>query len=229
MVVGKMSVKASEENQFFDESANWDEEIHDRSSVKVKVAYTIAGVASAISLISVFAVAALAPLKQSDAYVIRVNDVTGQVQVMRPLTQESLPQSEAITKYFVAKYVTAREGYMRSRAEDDYVTVSKLSNKRVHRHYHAAFTPDNPKSPINVYKDRVVVKIDIENISFLSNNTAYVPITRSLQFDSRTIEKQEAVTLDFRYVLNPKKEKDRLINPMGFEVSSYRVDPMVVK
>ncbi|WP_435104926.1 VirB8/TrbF family protein [Arhodomonas sp. AD133] len=32
-------------------------------------------------------------------------------------------------------------------------------------------------------------------------------------------------TLTFRYVSNPASEQDRLVNPLGFEVTDYRRDP----
>lgn len=225
----KQSVSPKDEEKFYADALGWDEEVSDRNDVKARIAYIIAGISVSVALMSTFALASVAPLKKTEAYVVMVDKITGQVEVTKPLQQSEIPQDEAITKYFVAKYVTAREGYMRSRAGTDYMVVSKLSSPTVYKRYHHDFDPKNKTSPINIYQDHSTVEIEITNISFLTKNTAYMTIERTEKTRNNNKKHYEAVTLDFQYVLTPSKEKDRFINPLGFEVTQYRVDPQVIQ
>jgi type IV secretion system protein VirB8 len=219
---------ANNEDAFYQQGMDWEAEIQFENTRQLQIAYIISVVASVIALLAVTAIFFIMPLKTTETYVVTVDKTTGMVDIKLPLTEQSIPQDEAITKYFLGQYVTAREGYMRSRAAKDYNLVSKLSSPIVYQTYHDKFKPENPRSPLNRYRDKTIVEVDVTSISFLSENTAYITIERSEIFPDQQKTHYEAVTIDFHYVLTPLKEKDRLINPLGFEVTDYRVDPQVL-
>ena len=101
-----------------------------------------------------------------------------------------------------------------------------LSNGVEQQKYFAEFNPKNPQSPLNVYGAYAKVKIDIQSTSFINPNVALVRYTRKVE---RGLDQPQishwAATITFKYLGAPMKEKDRGINPLGFQVSEYRNDP----
>jgi type IV secretion system protein VirB8 len=68
-------------------------------------------------------------------------------------------------------------------------------------------------------------------VSFLNKNTAQVRFTATTR-QIATNEKQEShwiATLSYRYVNTPLEEGERLDNPLGFQIKTYRIDQEVVK
>ncbi len=60
---------------------------------------------------------------------MRVDNSTGIVDVVSALTSTAGTYDEAVTKYFAAKYVRAREGYVWSEAEENFRAVALLSTQ----------------------------------------------------------------------------------------------------
>ena len=50
-----------------------------------------------------------------------------------------------------------------------------------------------------------------------------VPVKGDL--DKQIPVQKMIATISFEYKNEPTQEKDRLVNPLGFQVTSYRVDP----
>ncbi len=88
----------------------------------------MATVASLLACVSVAAVVALTPLKTVEPFVIRVDNSTGIVEVVSALSSAAGTYDEEVTKYFAARYVRAREGYVWSDAEENFRIASLMSN-----------------------------------------------------------------------------------------------------
>ncbi len=218
-----------DEARYFDEAAGWEidrERVRARSQV---VAWWVAGGASVIAALSVTAVMLLTPLKQVDAFVVRVDNTTGIVDIVKSLRTGSTEYNEAITKYFLSEYIHAREGYSRSLAESNYDQVTLMSDSNERRQYEVYFDPaKNPKSPLNVYNTEGEVAAKIKSISFLKKTTAAIRYRRIQRVGSTTTQSDWIATISFRYVNSPQAEQAREINPLGFLVSDYRTDPETV-
>lgn len=191
-----------------------------------KTAWWVASASGLIALIAVVAVAALAPLKTTEPYVIRVDNNTGTVDVVQAMKDGKTNYDEAMNKYFVQWYVRYREGYAKELAEDYYSYVGILSNGLEQQKYYAAFNPKNPLSPLNVYGNFAKVKVDIQSTSFINPNVALVRYIKKVERGlDQPIVTHWAATITFKYLGAPMKEKDRGINPLGFQVAEYRNDP----
>lgn len=176
--------------------------------------------------LTVLAIVLLTPLKTVEPYVIKVEETTGIVEVLKPLSDGAITQDEAVTKYFIGGYMNCREQYTRFEANLCYEKVRAFSNSEVFREYHAWFAPNNPQSPINVYKASGSVDIVIKSIAFLNDTTANIRY-RKIEKDVTGTQKVShwITTLTFKYVKTPATEQERLVNPLGFIVTSYRNDP----
>lgn len=190
-------------------------------------AWMVAGAAVVVAVAAVGAVAGLTPLKEVQPFVVRVDKSNGSVDAVSRLNEASRTESEAVNKYMVGKYVRAREEYSRELAPVNYKAVALMSQQQVAQAYHEWFKPDNPESPMKVYGAAANVGVRILNISFLAGNIASVRYEKTIRGNEGTSRSLWVATVTFRYSNAPMTEDDRLVNPIGFEVTDYRNDPEV--
>ncbi|MDY5888138.1 MAG: type IV secretion system protein [Campylobacter sp.] len=185
-----------------------------------------------VALASVLAVSFLTPLKTVEPYVIRVDNVTGMVDILTTLNEEKITSNEALDKHFITQYVKAREGYYYDMLNKDYVLVQLLSSPEVASDYRLIYEGENARDAElkNNYQ------IDPQILSIVLNNSNGVKIaTTRLKlkiFNKSTqgiVEKIIVVTLSYDYFLESIREQDRLDNPLGFKVLNYRVDEEIVR
>ncbi len=194
-----------------------------------KRAYLISGVALFIAIISVIAVCLLTPLKSVEPYVIRVDNTTGMVDIITSVNEAAFSQNEALDKYFATMYVKAREGYYYDILQNDYELVQILSYPDVANIYLKTY--EGEKARDQVLKNDFEVEIDIVSVTL--GNSAGSPIA-TIRFNEITRKKGEKiaisnkakiVTLSYDYQPNTlTTEKERIKNPLGFKVSTYRID-----
>lgn len=192
-----------------------------------KVAWIGAGVLAVVAAAQGLAMLALLPLHRIEPYVIRVDEATGAVDSVAKLNATSRTETEAVNKYMVGKYVRAREEFSTQLAPVNYKTVALMSAPPVANLYYEAFKPENPKSPLKVYAGGGNVNIRILNVSFLGPNIASVRYEKTIRANDAVSRSMWLATVTFRYSNAPMSEDDRLVNPIGFEVTDYRNDPEV--
>ena len=182
-------------------------------------------------MVSTGAVALLTPLKSTEPFVIRVDQATGAVDVMRGLSAEGGPvrYEEAVSKYFLGQYVRQREGYLDPAAEDAFRLVSILSAPGEQRRWADLFRGSNPASPQNLYGPDGEAIVAIRAIGFINAGVANVRFRRTVRQAQQTVESDWIATIAFTYTRAPMSEPDRLRNPLGFQVTSYRADPEVIR
>lgn len=111
--------------RYFAEAKRWDQDRLASAVRSKRLAWTVAGTAGGLAIAAVLAVAGLTPLKTTEPFVIRVDQATGAVDLARGLSEETGPvrYEEAVSKYFLAQYVRAREGYLDASAEEAFRLV----------------------------------------------------------------------------------------------------------
>jgi type IV secretion system protein VirB8 len=215
---------------YFDEAKSWDADRLRSAERSRRLAWGVAAFAGVLATSAVGAVAMLAPLKTMVPYVIRVDRTTGAVDVIsalkhaRPVTYE-----EAVTKHFLAQYVRAREGWLAPAAEANFRQVSIMSTPAEQERWADHFRAANPNSPQVVYGATGEAQVEIRAVSFVSAGVADVRFHRTVRLGSQVTESDWIATVAFAYAKAPMAEADRLRNPLGFQVSSYRADPEVVR
>lgn len=222
----KKDIAKKEFNEYLKEAQSWETSRVQQLEKSRRTAWIVASVASAAALAGTIAVASLTPLKTVEAVVLRVNNATGAVDIVKSMPDGKTNYEEAINKYFVQWYVIYREAYSRELAESYYNNVGLMSASQEQQKYFQFFNPKNPMSPINVYGQFAKVKVRIKSVSFIQPNIALVRYTKEVERGSdRTEITHWASTVTFGYQKAPMKEEDRGINPLGFQVSEYRNDP----
>lgn len=194
-----------------------------------KRAYLISGVALLVAIISVVAVCLLTPLKSVETYVIRVDNTTGMIDIITSVNEEQFTGNEALDKYFATMYVKAREGYYYDILQNDYELTQILSLPNVASEYLRIY--EGEKARDQVLKDDFEVEIDIVSVTLSNSAGASVATIRFNEItkkrDGKTLVANKAKIATLAYEYQPQSlttEKERIRNPLGFKVSTYRID-----
>jgi len=223
-------VETDKLKEYFERSRRWEQE-ELRSALRSKrLAWTVAGIAGIGMIVSVGAVAALAPLKTVEPFLVRVDNSTGIVDTASSLTDAPELYDEAIQRYFIGKYVRTRESYSRQMQEWLFQEVSTMSTGPVQETYANWISGNNPNSPQHIYGPNGIVTVTIKSIQLVRPGLASVRYMQTAQYEQSRTTKHWIATLSYEFL--PKAEltiQQRLINPLAFAVLEYRTDPEVVE
>lgn len=221
-------VHSSDLRDYFAQARSWDQDRLAAARRSKRLAWTIAAGACVLAVVAVATVAALAPLKSVQPFVVRVDQATGAVDVMNGLKAGGeVTYEEAVSKYFLGLYVRARESWLAPAAEANFSQVSIMSTPDEQQRWGKEFAPANRASPQIVYGQNAQVEVAIRAISFVSPKVANVRFHRVVRQGPQITQSGWISTITFAYTAAPMLEADRLRNPLGFQVASYRADPEV--
>ena len=182
-----------------------------------------------LASLAVAAVIVLTPLKTVQPYVVEVNNASGEVRTLKAMDADELTPSDAVIKSFLARYVIARETYDPQDLRENYQAVRLLSDPAEGLRVDAQLGPTNMASPLNRYQNHTVRAVRVKSVSFLNRRTAQVRFASTET--ARTAKKEETwvAIVSFRFVNLPETEEERFINPLGFQVTAYRIDQELVQ
>lgn len=197
-----------------------------------KRAWLIAFVSVGVAILSIVAVLLLTPLKTVEPYVIRVDNTTGMVDILTILDEEQISSIEALDKHFVAQYIKAREGYYYDMLNQDYIFVQLLSTPEIAESYRQIYTGDNARDT----RLGNATQVEVQIISIVLGESAGAK-TATARINLKTTNKNskaenivtKVITLTYTYQTAQVDEENRLLNPLGFKVSNYRVDEEVTR
>ncbi|HED6588111.1 virB8 family protein [Campylobacter coli] len=192
-----------------------------------KRAWLIAFVSIFIAIISIVAVVLLTPLKTIEPYVIRVDNTTGMVDILTMLDEKEISSNEALDKYFISQYVKAREGYYYELLNQDYLLTQLMSSEKVANEYRSWYEGENARDQILKNSNEVnvqILSIVLGNSNGVKTSTIRAKIiTKNLNTRGLS-ESTKVITLSYDYILAKASEENRILNPLGFKVTNYRID-----
>jgi type IV secretion system protein VirB8 len=211
------------------EAYDWYQDRYQAVHVSRNRWFCTAWAAMALALLEAAALMALAPLKTSVPFLIK-EESSGAVTTVAPLAGDPSPTyDEAIRKYFLGRYIIARETYDPADLAANYRTVDLMSGTAERRLFDQWIASNNPTGPLAVYSSQVRRLIRIKSISFLQGQMAQVRFTSTEQRSSGAPKVAEWIaTASWRFGLSPSAESDRFINPLGFCITHYRIDQEVI-
>lgn len=211
---------------FLEASRAWETSEITRARKSERRAWLFAGLGIAIGLTACIAVALLTPLKSVEPFIVRVDRNTGAADIVSRVDEDTITFDEAIDKYFLGRYVNYREEYANALAFANYEAVSLMSTKQVGDTYYASINPKNPRSPTQVYGKDGSVEVSVNSISFLAKGVAQVRFTRTeRKLNAEPVVTHWIGTITYVYQKASMDAKARLVNPVGFQVLDYRLDP----
>ncbi|HBF13537.1 MAG TPA: virB8 family protein [Deltaproteobacteria bacterium] len=214
--------------------SQWYQDLYGDAVISRNRWFLIGTVSLALTCILGIALISLVPLKTVEPYVIQVDNKSGLTTVLKPLRENhenTLTEEEAVTKSFIVKYVIARETYDPQDLNRNYEVVRLMSGPDEAERFNKWITDGNKDSPIERFKTTTTRTIRITSVSFLDKQKKTAQVRLAAMENSRieTRESYWVAILTFRYVNAPMDEQDRLNNPLGFQVMSYRLDQEMIR
>ncbi|HET6431820.1 type IV secretion system protein [Dyella sp.] len=219
-------------------SVNFEISIADLARRSERRAWWVAFSAIGMSLILAGGYFYMLPLKQKVPYLVMADAYTGTATVAR-LTGNFGPNgittSEAINRSNVAHFVLARESYDLAMLNlRDWKTVQTMASPGVKAEYTALYSAQNENSLYKLYgKDRAI-RIRLLSIVLLGGGPGVTPKGATVRFQRTLYNKttgatqpmdSKIATIEFTYKPNlDMDDQSRIENPLGFWVTSYRVD-----
>ncbi|SIT50779.1 VirB8 family protein [Paraburkholderia piptadeniae] len=178
-----------------------------------------------IALAAVFGMGALGLLRRPNPpAVLRVNDVTGKVDVLPTTANGRVSFTEKTDRHDLHTYVELRESYDWETIQDAHSAVMLMSGDQEKSAYDTFIR--GPSGPLKMLKDKWHVIAKVGSITFVGS-TAQVFFSRQaipLNVAARRPDPTYWIaTVAFARVNVPEKQDEQDIDPDGFRCTSYTV------
>lgn len=182
-------------------------------------------------LASSFVVQTVVSSKTIEPFVIEVDEKTGITNVVDPMLNKELSADEALMKYFIGKYVTARETYDLASRDYNYGSIVRvLSEPKLYMTFMNNMKSD-PKSYLNSYRG-TGIDIKFRSIQILERapNGGKAAVRFSLYEKGQPNPiGHKIANVVFIFSTLEMNDQERLINPIGFQVVEYKADNEVIE
>jgi len=201
-------------------------------------AWWVAWCAIALTLVVAGGYYFMLPLKQKVPYLVMADAYTGTATVARldgDFAMRGITTREAINRSNVAHFVLARESYDLELVNlRDWKTVQTMASAGVKAPYVQLFANSNPDSLVKQFGKDQAIRIRLLSIQLIGSGPGKTPRGATVRFQRSIYNKQNGATrpldnkiatIAFTYKQNLEMdEQSRVENPLGFWVTSYRVD-----
>ncbi len=201
-------------------------------------AWRIAACATLMSLVLAGGYLLFLPLKERVPYLVVADPYTGTASVARlvgDFHDRDVTAEEAINKSNVAQFVLARESYDAGLiGQRNWRSTLAMAGPGVAPAYIALHAETNPERPFRLYGTGRAVRVRILSIVLIGGGEGRRPSGATVRFQRSLYDRatgrsepldSRIATLEFTYNAELRLgEEDRLLNPLGFRVTGYRVD-----
>lgn len=219
-------------------AVNYEITVADLARRSERRAWMVASGAVVMSLILAGGYFYMLPLKEKVPYLIMADAYTGNATVARlrgDFSNNSITTSEAVNRANIANFIRARESYdWNLIGQRDWGTVFTMAEPQVASTYRALYNTRNPNGPLQIYGKKLAIRVKIVSLQLFGGDPKRGPTGATVRFQRSLFDKgagtsrfldSRIATLEFSYKPNlAMSEEDRLLNPLGFRVSAYRVD-----
>lgn len=214
-------------DSYYAEAASWnrDRVLSVRRSQRLYLWIAIVGVTLAV--LEAIALVLMMPLKTVEPYTLMVDRTTGYVQALKPLDRNAIAPDAALTQAFLAQYVIGRESFDAATLNANYRKVALMSGGRTRNAYVQSMQPTNPASPLMLYPRSSVIDARVKSVSPIGKDTAMVRFDTVRTDANGQVQPPAAwvAVVRYQYSTAPMSLEDRFVNPLGFQVTSYRRNP----
>ena len=219
-------------------SVNFELTIADIAKRSERRAWWVAFTAIAMALILAGGYFYMLPLKQKVPYLVMADAYTGTATVARldgDFAMRGITTREAVNRSNVAHFVLARESYDLALVNlRDWKTVQTMASSGVKAEYTAMFSSNNPDSWAKQYGQDQSIRVKLLSIQLIGGSEGVTPRGATVRFQRSLFNKSNGATrpldnkiatIEFTYKQNLEmNDQNRVENPLGFWVTSYRVD-----
>jgi len=180
-------------------------------------------VAISVSILAIFKISTNSTI---EPFVIEIEKKSGIVQLVDPVTVKQYSADKVLNYHFIAEYIKAREVFDKYNYNYNYYTKVRLfSSSNVYNEFRNYISSQNMDDLFNLYSGFVENKFKIRSIQKLYDDTFQVRFTvEFIRKDGSSVRKNKIVIMSYKYASLEMNDQQRYVNPLGFQVTSYRVD-----
>lgn len=216
-------------DRYLQESGGYERDLWNELRKSRKTAWVLASLGAFIGVAGIGAGYAGLHQEAPEPVVLRVDQATGAVDVVSTIADAETSYGEVVDKYWINNYILQREGYDWNTIQASYDAVGLLTTPEAQSEFARIYNDTDGRQVTLGNRARIVPRITSITLGG-DTNTATVRFTTQVVRDNGIREPEQfwIATLAYRYVNSKMTEAQRRVNPLGFQVTSYRVDPEVV-
>ncbi|MES2899572.1 MAG: type IV secretion system protein [Pseudomonadota bacterium] len=224
------SITPAAEAAHFRDARSWEAEREAALARSEHRAWIVAGIACAVAVIAVIGLATLAPFRRTIPYLFAMDRATGNVEYVGAVDDRKvMGYQDLLDKHWAQRYIVARESYHYKLLQGDYDTVLGLSDESIGRDFARLYEGPNARDArlgANLEISTAVLSVQLSPNAVGSQAVVrFSKTTRRADTEASEPPQYFVATLAYQYQPTMTgKEKDLLANPLGFQVTSYRVD-----
>ena len=211
---------------YYEAASTWAQDTHATLRRSQRTAWIVAGIAVGIAAIQAVALVVLVPLKQTMPYTITVDRETGYVQTTRGINLGTLSETEAVAQSFVVQYVLARETFDAADYREQYRKTLAWSQGAAETEYLRDWDQSNPNGIQSRVSPNTRIQVTVKSVTILGPRSAMIRFDteRSEGGGGPGMRQPWVASVGYSFSNKPINEQDRYLNPLGFQISSYRRD-----
>ena len=224
------NVKSKDIAQYLEETRGLERDYLTEIVRSRRNAWRLAIACALLTALSLVAILGLTPLKTSTPFILRVDNATGHIDQLTQMNHLETSYGEVVDAYFLNLYVLNRESYDYATIQTNYNITALLSSTEVQKEYYTLF--DGPQSRDKMLSNHTKIFVQVRSITpDIKDQSAVVRFATHDEDanGSSSTPKYWVATIGYRYVEAAMSAADRRINPLGFQVTSYRIDPEVIE
>lgn len=220
------------------QSVNFEVSIADMARRSERRAWIVATCSVLVSLSLIGGYFYILPLKEKVPYIVLADPYSGTSTISRledDLVNRRVTANEAVNRSNIAHFVLARESYDLALTNlRDWPTVMTMAAPQVARPYLDLHSSSNERSPYKLYGTTKAIRVKILSIVLVGGGGGSPPKGATVRFQRSVYDKSSGgtvpldnkiATMEFVYKPNlGMDDQNRVENPLGFQVLSYRVD-----
>lgn len=207
------------------DARNWYSDRYESLVVQRNILFLISLVAIIATLFATFVVLRVTISKKIIPMLVEVEDKTGFTNIVDPQNKQIWTSDKALNEYFLIKYLDARETYNYASYIYNYNTVVRLlSNSQVYNQFQNSISGSN--SPVSRYGSNTSTYLKIRSLQYLPSDSSG---NKNVQVRFSVVENpggryyNKIVSILYNFVQLQLTFKERMVNPLGFQIISYAV------
>ncbi|SEM96053.1 type IV secretion system protein VirB8 [Luteibacter sp. UNCMF331Sha3.1] len=218
-------------------SVDFETTVSDLAQRSERRAWMVAFCAISMALMLAGGYLYILPLKEKVPYIVLADAYTGMSSLTRitdDVVNRRITASEAINRSNITHFILARESFDVTMINlRDWATVLTMASPNIARAYTDLHALDNPNAPYKTYGRDRSVRVKILSIVLINSDDG-TPKGATVRFQRSVFNKttgltvpldSKIATMAFAYKPNLKMDDQyRVENPLGFQVTDYRVD-----
>ncbi|OEY86823.1 type IV secretion system protein VirB8 [Wolbachia pipientis] len=176
--------------------------------------------------ISVLVVFKISTSRTVEPFVIEIEKKSGMVHVVDPATVLQYSANDTLNRYFITDYIKTRECFdPYNYIFNYYKKIRLLSSINVANEFYSYTRSQDLDRLVSQHLEYIKTEFKVNSIQKINNDTVQVLFAIKYERkDGSHIKKSKIVTMSYRFAQLELNDQDRYINPLGFQVTSYRLD-----